>query len=82
MCINMILIEKIITNIKNRDRIMQSERLNVVSELAASVSHEIRNPLTVTSGFLQLLNKSKTITREEKQYVELSLLELQRAEKS
>lgn len=81
MCINMILIEKIITNIKNRDRIMQSERLNVVSELAASVSHEIRNPLTVTSGFLQLLNKSKTITREEKQYVELSLLELQRAEK-
>ncbi|MNO43786.1 Sporulation kinase E [compost metagenome] len=81
MVINMILIEKIITNIKNRDRIMQTERLNVVSELAASVSHEIRNPLTVTSGFLQLLNKSKSITREEKQYVELSLLELQRAEK-
>jgi two-component system sporulation sensor kinase B len=81
MIINMILIEKIITNIKNRDRIMQTERLNVVSELAASVSHEIRNPLTVTSGFLQLLNKSNSITREEKQYVELSLLELQRAEK-
>lgn len=81
MSINMILIEKIITNIKNRDRIMQSERLNVVSELAASVSHEIRNPLTVTSGFLQLLNKSNTLTLEEKQYVELSLLELQRAEK-
>lgn len=77
----MILIEKILTNIKNRERIIQSDRLNVVSELAASVSHEIRNPLTVTSGFLQLLNKSKTISPEEKQYVELSLLELQRAEK-
>lgn len=81
MIINMILIEKIITNIKNRDRIMQSERLNVVSELAASVSHEIRNPLTVTSGFLQLLNKSKTMTQEEKGFIELSLQELQRAEK-
>ncbi|WP_340003990.1 ATP-binding protein [Paenibacillus sp. FSL K6-0276] len=81
MSINMILIEKIITNIKNRDRIMQSERLNVVSELAASVSHEIRNPLTVTSGFLQLLNKSKTMTQEEKGFIELSLQELQRAEK-
>lgn len=81
MIINMILIEKIITNIKNRDRIMQSERLNVVSELAASVSHEIRNPLTVTSGFLQLLNKSKTMTKEEKGFIELSLQELQRAEK-
>ncbi|MNO20814.1 Sporulation kinase E [compost metagenome] len=81
MSIIMILIEQIITNIKNRDRILQSERLNVVSELAASVSHEIRNPLTVTSGFLQLLNKSTTITPDEKGYVELSLLELNRAEK-
>jgi two-component system sporulation sensor kinase B len=81
MTIIMILIEKIMANIKNRDRIIQSDRLNVVSELAASVSHEIRNPLTVTSGFLQLLNKSKTISLEEKGYVELSLQELQRAEK-
>ncbi|MCJ8012947.1 sensor histidine kinase [Paenibacillus sp. KQZ6P-2] len=77
----MILIEKIIANIKNRDRMVQSERLNVVSELAASVSHEIRNPLTVTSGFLQLLNKSQTLTLDEKEYVELSLQELKRAEK-
>jgi two-component system sporulation sensor kinase B len=53
----------------------------VVSELAASVSHEIRNPLTVTSGFLQLLNKSTNISPEEKGYVELSLQELNRAEK-
>lgn len=61
MGVLMVLIEKIISNMKNRDRIMHSERLNVVSELAASVSHEIRNPLTVTSGFLQLLSKSKAI---------------------
>ncbi|MCL6602169.1 MAG: two-component sensor histidine kinase [Paenibacillus sp.] len=81
MSIIMILIEQILTNIKNRERILQSERLNVVSELAASVSHEIRNPLTVTSGFLQLLYKSKTITPEEKSFVELSLQELNRAER-
>ncbi|MGN7358991.1 ATP-binding protein [Paenibacillus sp. SAFN-054] len=80
-CVIMILIEKIISNTKSRERLMQSDRLNVVSELAASVSHEIRNPLTVTSGFLQLLNKSRTITQVEKEYVELSLLELKRAEK-
>ncbi|MGG3562654.1 HAMP domain-containing sensor histidine kinase [Neobacillus rhizosphaerae] len=60
---------------------MQSERLNVVSELSASVSHEIRNPLTVTSGFLQLLYESKTINHEERRYVELSLQELNRAER-
>ncbi|MBD8069550.1 ATP-binding protein [Bacillus sp. PS06] len=76
----MLLIEQIIANYKNRERFLQSERLNVVSELSASVSHEIRNPLTVTSGFLQLLNKSTTISPEEKRYVELSLQELKRAE--
>lgn len=81
MLIIMILIEKIITNIKGRDQILYSENLNVASELAASVSHEIRNPLTVTNGFLQLLAKSKTITEKEKRYINLSLLELKRAEK-
>jgi two-component system, sporulation sensor kinase B len=81
MIIIMVLIEQIITNSKNRERFLQSERLNVVSELSASVSHEIRNPLTVTSGFLQLLSESKTINHEERRYVELSLQELNRAEK-
>jgi two-component system, sporulation sensor kinase B len=81
MVIIMVLIERIIFNIKTRESFMHSERLYVISELSASVSHEIRNPLTVTSGFLQLLNKSKTITKEEKGYIEYSLLELKRAEK-
>ncbi|WP_422656847.1 ATP-binding protein [Paenibacillus sp. EC2-1] len=81
MLIIMILVERIITNFNNRERIIQSERLNVVSELAASVSHEIRNPLTVTNGFLQLLNKSDSLTDREKRFIELSLQELTRAEK-
>lgn len=77
----MILLEKIIQNIKNRERLIQSERLSVVSELAASVSHEIKNPITVTSGFLQLLYRSPTISQEERRFVDLSLQELRRAEK-
>ncbi|MEC2078010.1 ATP-binding protein [Metabacillus fastidiosus] len=76
----MILIEKIGINIKKSERFLHSERLNVVSELAASVSHEIRNPLTVTSGFLQMLNKSTTVNPEEKRYIEIALQELKRAE--
>ncbi|WP_226679789.1 ATP-binding protein [Sutcliffiella horikoshii] len=81
MGVIVILIEKIILNIRNRERYINAERLNVVSELSASVSHEIRNPLTVTSGFLQLLGKSTTIGKEEKRYLDLSLQELKRAEK-
>ncbi|MED4205253.1 ATP-binding protein [Neobacillus mesonae] len=80
MAVIMILIEQIIANKKARDSLMQSEKLNVMSDLTASVAHEIRNPLTVTNGFLQLLNKSKNITEEEKKYIEFSLIELKRAE--
>ena len=80
MVIIMILIEKIIDNNITRKSSLQSERFNVLSDLSASVSHEIRNPLTVTNGFLQLLNKSKTLTVEEKTYIEFALLELKRAE--
>ncbi|PPA70858.1 ATP-binding protein [Jeotgalibacillus proteolyticus] len=75
------LIQKIILNVKNRERYLQSERLNVINELSASVSHEIRNPLTVTSGFMQLLNESKSIPPAEKSYIVYSIEELKRAEK-
>lgn len=81
MSMIMILIEQIIRNIQARDKFIYSEKLNVVSELSASVAHEIRNPLTVTNGFLQLLNESTTITQADKRYIECSLQELRRAEK-
>lgn len=76
----MALIEKIIENTKARKRYLDSDRLHVISELAASISHEIRNPLTVTNGFLQLLNESKNIQETEKRYIDFSLQELKRAE--
>jgi two-component system sporulation sensor kinase B len=66
---------------KAREAFLHSERLHVLSELTASVAHEIRNPLTVTNGFLQLLNKSDSISATEKNYIEYSLQELKRAEK-
>lgn len=75
-----VLIEKIIDNIRTREKLIYTDRLNIISELAASISHEIRNPLTVTNGFLQLLDKSKSITQEEKRYIDFSLQELKRAE--
>ncbi len=76
----MALIEKIISNVKRREMYVQAERMRDVSHFSASIAHEIRNPLTVTSGFLQLLNESKTITADEKIYIEFSLKELERAE--
>lgn len=39
--------------------LQRSEKMEIISELAASVAHEVRNPLQVTRGFLQLLEKSR-----------------------
>lgn len=81
MLIIMTLIERIMNNIKSRERLFHTERLSVIGELAASVSHEIRNPLTVTNGFLQLLRESRNLSQDEKRYVKFALQELNRAEK-
>ena len=80
MAITLTMIEKINSNIKKRELYFHAEKLHVMSEISASVSHEIRNPLTVTKGFLQLLSVSKTITQKDQVYIDYSLKELVRAE--
>jgi two-component system, sporulation sensor kinase E len=57
--------------------ISRLDRLNLVGELAASISHEIRNPLTTIRGFLQML-KSKEDS-SDKGYYDLMIEELDRA---
>jgi two-component system sporulation sensor kinase B len=56
------------------------EKVEVVSHLAASISHEVRNPLTTTRGFLQLLGESKAIPEVEKGYLTVAMQELDQAE--
>ncbi|MFJ7735871.1 nitrogen regulation protein NR(II) [Lysinibacillus sp. NPDC097287] len=44
---------------ENKQLILQSEKLKLAGEIAAGVAHEIRNPLTVISGFVQMMNSDK-----------------------
>jgi two-component system, sporulation sensor kinase B len=63
-----------------KTRIQQTEKLEIVSHLAASVSHEIRNPLTVTKGFLQILETEEYPEEKKREFFSLARSELGRAE--
>jgi two-component system, sporulation sensor kinase B len=63
-----------------RTQMVRLEKMEVVSQLAASISHEVRNPLTVVKGFVQLL-KAPDLTQEvREQYIQHVVRELNSAE--
>jgi two-component system, sporulation sensor kinase B len=61
--------------------LQRAEKMNAIGQLAASVAHEIRNPMTVVKGFLQIFLSKDGLSEEEHMYVKLMLEEMNRAEK-
>lgn len=62
--------------------IARLDRLNLVGEMAASIAHEIRNPLSIVKGFLQLMitrHNCWQCSSDYGDYFELMLSELERA---
>ena len=78
MFISTLLLEVILTNFQVLQNLVKAEKLQTVSHLAASISHEVRNPLTASRGFIQLLSDDIS-TETRKQYVDIALQELDRA---
>lgn len=62
------------------EKIKQAERLKITGQLAAAVAHEIRNPLTVVKGFLQLYEKDTSVSDDLKSHYALMIGELNTAE--
>ncbi len=54
------------------------DRLNLIGEMAASIGHEIRNPMTAVRGFIQLLKQQEGYGKDEV-YFDLMIEELDRA---
>ncbi|RNA70150.1 ATP-binding protein [Alteribacter keqinensis] len=82
-CVSFLVIytlEKILLNERLKGDLRKSEQLRLVSELAASVAHEVRNPMTVARGFIQLLQSNANLTENEKKYMQLTLSEIDRAQ--
>jgi len=82
--ITLIILMFIIDNLDKQiifyQHIKNAERLNLVSQIAASVAHEVRNPMTSIKGFLQLIKEDQNLTTRQEKYLDISLSELQRAE--
>lgn len=73
----MLWLDQIIESQLFRERLERTAQIQLLSEMAASVAHEVRNPLQVTRGFLQMsLRKSDGATRP---YLQTALEELDRA---
>ncbi|MDP4158603.1 MAG: ATP-binding protein [Bacillota bacterium] len=63
---------------RHQEELGRLERLNLIGQLSAGISHEIRNPLTTVKGFLQIFG-TKAKYSEDKEVLELMISEIDRA---
>lgn len=75
------LIEFINKNVEMRDQLIKAEKLKAVEQMGAAISHEIRNPLTAASGFVQLLEDDYLPRQKRKEYLSIVRDELISAER-
>jgi PAS domain S-box-containing protein len=54
------------------------DRLNLIGQMASSIGHEVRNPMTSVKGFLQLLGSQET-DEEKIEYYKIMISEIERA---
>jgi PAS domain S-box-containing protein len=64
-----------------QDKLLQSERLAALGQMAAHISHEIKNPLATIGGFAQQLGRQEGFSEKGRQKLELISQEVQRLEK-
>lgn len=57
----------------------RADLIHSLSQMAASMAHEVRNPLTSIKGFLQLLSQNQPSADKLSMYVQVMMEELERA---
>lgn len=74
------IIEHLIRTNKQIEEMVYMDKLNMIGQMAASIAHEIRNPLATVRGFIQHLSEDSDDDRL-KRYSPLILNELDRTNK-
>lgn len=74
----MVLAEDITQQRKIEKEMIRIEQLHTVGEMAVSIGHEIRNPMTTVQGFLQIMSQKEQMY-EYRPYFDLMIEELGRA---
>ncbi|WP_227936294.1 sensor histidine kinase [Alkalihalobacillus deserti] len=62
-----------------RSKVVKAEKMEVVRHLASSISHEVRNPLTVVRGFLQMMIQNDLNKEKREEFLKISMAEIDRA---
>ncbi|MBP2636956.1 MAG: sasA 14 [Firmicutes bacterium] len=79
---HLIAVEGIIRDVSQRKKLEQMastfDRMNMVGSMAATVAHEIRNPMTTVRGYLQFLERKEKY-QTEKENFRLMIEEIDRA---
>ncbi|MEV5027770.1 HAMP domain-containing sensor histidine kinase [Paenibacillus sp. LPE1-1-1.1] len=58
----------------------ENEKNEAIGHVAASLAHEVRNPITAVSGFLKLIRNDTLPKNKLDEYIDISLNELKRME--
>lgn len=73
------LVETMKYNAQMRKELIKAEKMSILTQISASISHEVKNPITITQGFVEALEDEDSKERR-KEYVGYILEELQRAQ--
>ena len=65
---------------ETQERLIQGEKMAVLGEMAASVAHELKNPLVAIGGFAQRLQRRLASDSREQEYAAIIAREVQRME--
>ncbi|WP_054956270.1 ATP-binding protein [Paenibacillus dakarensis] len=59
---------------------IQNEKVEAINQVAASLAHEVRNPLTTVLGFLKLIRSNSFNKEKTERFIDISIEEIHRTE--